>query len=115
LKCLEATVATMPAAAREFVPSYVRTAATLRQSQARLRCTAAALATERYRLAHGEWPTSLEAPVPEYLAQVPKSPTSGKPLRYRRVDDGVVIDSPEEGQDAGARLWDPSRRHQQRQ
>jgi ABC-type transport system involved in multi-copper enzyme maturation permease subunit len=125
---LEATVGDMPLAARPFVPSFVRAAATFRRSRARLRCAAAALAAERYRMAHGAWPRALEALGPEYLAQRPSDPSSGKTLRFRRVGAGIVIDSrTEPGQDAGAtpsaqptgtrgdqefRLWNLPQRHQ---
>jgi type II secretory pathway pseudopilin PulG len=124
LQRLEATAASLPPAARQLAPSYVRAAATLRRSQARLRTAAAALAAERYRLAHGEWPSALDTLIPAYLAQRPSDPSSGKPLRYRRVGNGIVVDSRSAvGQDVGTtpaagngdqefRLWDPARRHQ---
>jgi hypothetical protein len=96
---------------------------------ARLRCAVAAVAAERYRRAHGRWPESLEALVPAYLARVPADPYDGKPLRLRRLDDGVVIysvgpdqtdnggkidrkDPLAEGNDLGFRLWDVARRRQ---
>lgn len=43
----------------------------------------AAVAIERFRLRHGELPTSLDVLVPEFLPEVPLDPFDGKPLRYR--------------------------------
>ncbi|MFT3882848.1 MAG: hypothetical protein QM703_24735 [Gemmatales bacterium] len=51
----------------------------------------AALACERYRLAQGKWPASLDVLVPQYLPVVPLDPFSGQPLLYRQLPDGVVI------------------------
>jgi hypothetical protein len=47
----------------------------------------AACALERFRLAHGELPNTLDALVPQYLATVPRDVIDGQPLRYRR--DGL--------------------------
>jgi hypothetical protein len=94
-----------------------------------LRSAIAALAAERYRRAHGDWPGSLEALAPTYLPAVPADPWDGRPLRYKRLPDGVVIysvgtdgadngghlDRKEplaEGNDLGFRLWDVKSRRQ---
>ena len=61
--------------------------------EAHLRCAAAAVACERYRSDHGCWPTTLEVLKPDYLKETPLDPTDGKPLRYQRLDDNVVISS----------------------
>jgi ABC-type transport system involved in multi-copper enzyme maturation permease subunit len=116
LERLEASAAEMPRAARLLAPSYVRAAAKLRRSRAQLRCAAAALAAERYRLVHGDWPSTLEALVPEHLAERATDPAGGTPLRYRRVGDGAVIDAPAEADGTASgtpafRLWDPPQRH----
>jgi hypothetical protein len=87
------------------------------------------LAVERYRQARGDWPASLDKLVPGYLAFVPLDPLDGKPLRYRRLADGVVVysvgpdrednggtldrDNPTRaGTDLGYRLWDVKQRRQ---
>jgi ABC-type transport system involved in multi-copper enzyme maturation permease subunit len=108
-------------------------AETYRRSRACLRCAIALIALERYRLAHGAWPESLDALTPKFLSEVPKDPYDGRLLRYRRLPDGVVVYSigqdgqdnggtklrrgeriptPEEGVDEGFRLWDVSQRRQ---
>jgi hypothetical protein len=97
--------------------------------QAQARSVLTALAVERYRRKEGQWPASLTALVPEYLAQVPLDPYDGQPLRYSRLTNGVVIYSlgPDRtdnggkldrtyqgltGTDRGIQLWDVSRRRQ---
>jgi hypothetical protein len=100
-----------------------------RQKHAFLRSTIAALAVERHRRDKKAWPESLDQICPQYLAAVPLDPYDGKPLRYRRVQDGVVIYSvsrdrvddggkldrgqySSSGLDIGIRLWDAAQRRQ---
>jgi hypothetical protein len=47
-----------------------------------LRCALTGVAVERYRLAHHDWPPSLETLVGNYLAQVPLNPYIEEPLYY---------------------------------
>jgi hypothetical protein len=114
----------------QALPDLVRMFAYMQMGQARLRCAVTACAVERYRLDHGGWPASLSALVPALLPDVPADPGDGQPIRYRRLDDGVVIYSvgPDcadngaaslvdyvwpwpDGADLGIRLWDePHRR-----
>jgi hypothetical protein len=90
-----------------------------------LACLAAALAAERHRREHGEWPPSLEALAPQYLSVVPLDPSDGQPVRYAKREDGVVIysavadgkgqvfnlDRPSPpGEGIAVRLWDADRR-----
>jgi hypothetical protein len=105
-------------------PEFVRV---FHRAKADLRCAAAALAAERYRLAKGRWPERLDDLVPDYLPAVPTDPFDGQPLRLRRTDDGLMIysigpdgtdnggnlDRKSEvmpGTDVGFRLWDAGRR-----
>ncbi|HQR41070.1 MAG TPA: hypothetical protein PLX97_00270 [Gemmatales bacterium] len=85
-----------------------------------------ALACERFRLAKGQWPGSLQMLVPEYVPQVPVDPYTGQPLLYRVLPDGVVIytvhtDGKDDGgmvlesngaypRDRGTRLFNPAQR-----
>jgi hypothetical protein len=90
-------------------------------SRARGRCVGV------YRKTQGAWPSSLDALVPEYLTNVPLDPFDGKPLRFRKLPDGIVIysiglDKQDDGgnidrsnrdlpnMDRGFRLWDLGRR-----
>ena len=49
-----------------------------------------AIALERYRLAHGEFPESLDALAPQFMEKIPHDIINGQPLHYR-TDDGQFI------------------------
>jgi len=51
-------------------------------------CAALACALERYRLAHGQFPESLGALVPDFIGHLPHDVINGQPLNYRRSPDG---------------------------
>ncbi len=59
------------------------------QSQVDLARVACAL--ERFRLAHGNYPETLAALAPQFIAQLPHDVINGQPLHYRRTDDGKFI------------------------
>jgi hypothetical protein len=127
---LEATAKDQPVLVRLLAPAVSKVAAAQQRTQAQLRCAAAALAAERYRLAKGEWPKELDALVTAgYLREEPTDIYDGKPLRLKRLEDGLVIYSvgPDgedngghfdrttpivRGTDFGVRLWDPGSRRQ---
>jgi hypothetical protein len=48
-------------------------------------------ALERYRLAHGEYPETLDALAPQFIAKVPHDIINGQPLHYRREANGHFI------------------------
>ena len=50
-----------------------------------------AIALERYRLVHGEYPESLDVLAPQFIAQVPHDVINGQPLHYRRTSDGQFV------------------------
>jgi hypothetical protein len=50
-----------------------------------------ACALERYRLAEGQYPDSLDALVPRFSKVLPGDIIDGQPLKYRRTDDGRFI------------------------
>jgi hypothetical protein len=119
----------MPIQVRLMMPMMGRFGEGSWRNQAYLRCAIVALAVERYRLVHGTWPDSLTSLVPEFLSKVPLDPYDAKPLRYRRLEEGVVIYSvgPDEednsgkidrqnptkaGTDLGFQLWEVNRRRQ---
>jgi hypothetical protein len=115
---------------RLFVPRIARWHETSLRAKAQLRCAAAALAVERYRLATGSWPATLDAIPKDILPVFPLDPFNGKPLKYARRPDGVTVYSvgvdesddggayrpsapaSEPGQDIVFRLYDPARRGQ---
>lgn len=59
----------------------------LLRGKAELRVAAAAIEVELYRIAHGRWPQKMA----DVDASVPTDPFTGKPMRYKRVDEGCVI------------------------
>lgn len=50
-----------------------------------------ACALERYHLAHGEYPASLDALAPQFIERVPHDIINGQSLHYRRTDDGKFV------------------------
>jgi hypothetical protein len=50
-----------------------------------------AIALERYRLAHGEYPETLDALAPQFISKVPHDVIGGQPLKYRREANGQFV------------------------
>ncbi len=50
-----------------------------------------ACALERYRLANGEYPGSLDALAPQFIEKIPHDVINAQPLHYRRMDDGQFL------------------------
>jgi len=61
------------------------------QAQAGADCAVLACALERYHLAHGQFPESLGALVPDFISQLPHDVINGQPLKYRRTTDGQYL------------------------
>jgi hypothetical protein len=115
-------------ATRALLPALDKVGVAERRRLAGVRSMIAAVAAERYRREHGAWPESLDKLAPGLLTEVPLDPFDGRPLRYRRTADGVVVYSvgengkddggkvrPEEhtqAPDVGYRLWDVKHRRQ---
>lgn len=74
-----------------LMPAIIKVANAHLRLRAELRCTVAALASERYRLANGRWPQTLADLTPRFLDSVPLDPFDKKPLKVRRFDDGLLI------------------------
>jgi len=126
----EAAAKDQPPLVRLFTPAVSKTFAADQRVRAQLRCAAAALAAERYRLKRGSWSTGWDALVAAgCLQEVPVDPYDGKPLRLKRVKDGLVIYSvgpngaenggngrrmnqTPKGKDIAFRMWDVGKRRQ---
>ena len=98
------------------------------RAKANLRCAATGIAVERFRLARGRWPDSLDEIPRSLLSAIPLDPFDGKPLKYVQRADGVTIYSigldeqddggtipigkatNQPGQDVGFRLYNPDQR-----
>jgi hypothetical protein len=50
--------------------------------------TIVACALERYRLAKGKYPETLENLAPQFIDRLPLDVCSGRPLKYRLLQDG---------------------------
>ena len=50
-----------------------------------------ACALERYRLANGQFPQTLEALAPKFIEKLPDDIITGQPLKYRRTVDGQFV------------------------
>jgi hypothetical protein len=50
-----------------------------------------AIALERYHLAHGEYPETLDTIAPQFVAQLPHDIINGQPLHYRREANGQFV------------------------
>lgn len=48
-------------------------------------------ALERYRLANGEFPETLESLAPRYIDRAPNDVIGGQPYKYRRTKDGQFM------------------------
>jgi hypothetical protein len=127
---LESKIPNQPFLVRALVPAFLKVREAERRTYANLRCAMAALAAERYRLAHDRWPDSIEELVKTgFLVGAPIDPYDGKTIRLKRAADGLIVysvgldkidndgfinrDNPSApGTDLGFRLWDVSRRRQ---
>jgi hypothetical protein len=48
-------------------------------------------ALERYRLANGQFPDTLDTLAPHFINKIPNDVLDGKPLRYRRTPDSSYL------------------------
>jgi len=94
-KSVEAVSALRPTAvnlfARMLLPELGSYAMRAAHGQTAANLVRTAIALERYRLAHGEYPETLDVLAPQFIAQVPHDVIGGTPLKYRRTDDGRFV------------------------
>lgn len=69
------------------MPNFVKAIQTFARNQTAANQAAVACALERYRLAHGEYPETLNALTPQFIIKVPQDAV-GQPLKYCRTDGG---------------------------
>lgn len=98
-----------------LVPSLMRVGDATIRSDGDIAVTITALACERYRLKHKQWPPNLDVLVKEgLLKQVPADPYDGQPLRYRQTDNGIIVySSGPDGNNQGDALDNPYLEHPQ--
>ena len=91
---------------RMLLPGLTRSAHKFAFAQASLNLARCACALERYRLATGKYPTTLDALAPKFISKVPPDPIGGQPLHYRCQDDEhfVLYSVGWNGEDDGGRV-----------
>ena len=67
------------------IPNFNRAFQTAAQKQTQANQTLIACALERYRLARGQYPESLQALTPHFIDRIPHDIINGEPLKYRRT------------------------------
>jgi type II secretory pathway pseudopilin PulG len=69
------------------LPNYTRATQTLARNQTKVNQAFLVCALERYRLAHRQYPETLDALVPQFADKLPHDILGGQPLKYRRTDN----------------------------
>jgi hypothetical protein len=77
--------------ARVATPNFVRASQTLARNQTLANEAFIACGLERYRLARGQYPETLEALVPQFAEKLPHDIIGGQPLKYHRAADGQFV------------------------
>jgi hypothetical protein len=72
-------------------PNYSRAVQTCARNQTMVNQALIVCALERFRLAHGQYPETLGALAPQFIAAIPHDIIGGQPLHYRRAADGAFI------------------------
>jgi hypothetical protein len=67
------------------LPNWTRACQVLARNQTMANQALIACALERYRLAHGDYPESLETLSPQFIEKIPHDIIGGQPLKYRRL------------------------------
>ena len=70
------------------LPHFTKASQVLARNQTLANEAFVACGLERYRLAHGQYPESLGALVPQFAAKLPHDIIGGQPLKYHRSADG---------------------------
>jgi hypothetical protein len=73
------------------MPAILGVAKRIAVTQTLLRSLSTACAVERYRMAHGRLPSTLEDLVPAFLPSIPTDPLTGKPLCYKPSESSSYL------------------------
>jgi len=74
-----------------FIPNFIKATQTLARNQTLVNEAQIACALERYHLAHGEYPETLDALMPQLIERLPHDLIGGQPLLYHRTGDGKFL------------------------
>lgn len=77
--------------AKNAMPLYVQASFRAFATHTRIRQMPVAFALIRYRDARGLFPESLDQLLPEYMDSIPHDIMDGKPMRYRRTQEGSCV------------------------
>ena len=77
--------------AGQLLPALERTAKKSANAQTYLNLARIACALERYRLANGNYPETLDVLSPKFISKLPHDIINGQPLKYRRNADGSFV------------------------
>jgi hypothetical protein len=72
-------------------PNFAKAIRVMAQNQTRVNEAYIACGLERYRLAHGQYPETLDALVPQFAEKLPHDIIGGQPLKYHRTADGRFV------------------------
>jgi hypothetical protein len=73
------------------LPNFAKAAQTTARNQTLANEAYLACGLERYRLAHGQYPDTLEALVPQFADKLPHDIVGGQPLNYHRTGDNQFV------------------------
>jgi tetratricopeptide (TPR) repeat protein len=74
-----------------FLPKLTKATQTLAHNQTLVNEAQIVCALERYRLAHGQYPETLDALTPQFVGKIPHDIIGGQPLHYRRTEGGKFL------------------------
>ena len=76
---------------RLYLPAYGRAAERFARAQSSIDLALTACALERYRLAKGQFPDTLDGLAPQFIDKLPVDVITGAPLKYHRNPDGNFV------------------------
>ncbi len=77
--------------AKEFLPALGAAGRKSSREQISVDLARVAIALERYRLAHGNFPESLDVLAPQFMEKIPHDVIGGQPLKYQRDANGQFV------------------------
>ena len=73
------------------IPNYTKAEQVAAYNQTMVNEAQIACALERYKLANGNYPETLDALAPQFIEKIPHDIIGGQPLLYRLTDDGKFL------------------------
>jgi hypothetical protein len=77
--------------ARMLMPALGTAAKRFANGQGSVDLARVAIALERYRLAHGQYPETLDPLAPQFISKLPHDVINGQPLKYHRSEEGQFV------------------------